>query len=83
MLKISYPEAYRTVKILNVIFSQPLISTKRGGFGCGGAKLTSLGKEILERYRAAETAALLAVQEHATALQRLSRASPAKNLKTT
>jgi molybdate transport system regulatory protein len=51
-LGMSYRRAWLMAEELNRIFDEPLIITVRGGRGGGGrAELSSLGAEVLGRYR--------------------------------
>ncbi|MBB3998941.1 winged helix-turn-helix domain-containing protein [Aureimonas pseudogalii] len=47
----SYKRAWTLVEDLNATFDGPLVEMHRGGRGHGGASLTELGHEVLERYR--------------------------------
>jgi molybdate transport system regulatory protein len=53
-MKMSYQRAWSLIEELNAMFSEPLVTVSRGGAGRGGARLTSIGKTLLERYRAVE-----------------------------
>jgi molybdate transport system regulatory protein len=53
----SYRRAWLLVDEINRIFREPLIETKMGGSGGGGARLTRLGRDVVARYRAIEVAA--------------------------
>ena len=57
----SYRRAWLLVEGLNNSFRGPLVETLKGGQGGGGACLTSLGEEVLQRYRAMESKATCAV----------------------
>lgn len=50
----SYRRAWLLVETMNGCFTGPLVAAARGGSGGGGARLTALGREVLERYRALE-----------------------------
>ncbi len=56
-MKMSYQRAWSLVEELNAMFTEPLVSSARGGAERGGARLTALGKTVLERYRAVEARA--------------------------
>ena len=53
----SYRRAWLLVDTMNRSFRAPLVETARGGPGGGGACLTPLGREALERYRRMEAKA--------------------------
>jgi molybdate transport system regulatory protein len=51
----SYKRSWSLVQELNRHFSEPLVETEKGGAGGGGgAKLTKLGRYVLQRYRRME-----------------------------
>jgi molybdate transport system regulatory protein len=52
----SYRRAWLLVDELNRMFSRPLVEARGGGRNGGGAELTSLGAEIVGRYRKVEAA---------------------------
>jgi molybdate transport system regulatory protein len=49
-LGIPYKRAWLLLDTLNQGFGRPLVETATGGKGGGGAKLTTLGQELLARY---------------------------------
>ncbi len=53
----SYRRAWLLVETMNLCFRAPLVEASRGGAGGGGAHLTPLGREALERYRDMEAKA--------------------------
>ena len=58
----SYKRGWTLVQELNRAFAEPLVETEKGGpGGGGGARLTSLGRYVLERYRRMETDAEAAI----------------------
>ena len=61
----SYGRAWQLVQAMNGDFRGPLVERAAGGRGGGGAALTELGRDALDRYRAMEAQADAAV---ATAL---------------
>lgn len=67
----SYKRAWGLVQALNAGFGRPLVDTVRGGAGQGGAVLTPLGQEILDRYRAMQRATEAAIAEDVAALRDL------------
>jgi molybdate transport system regulatory protein len=50
----SYRRAWLLVDSLNVAFGEPLVAKQTGGSGGGGAALTRLGREVVQRYRRIE-----------------------------
>lgn len=50
----SYRRAWLLVDAMNRAFRNDLVSTSTGGRGGGGAQVTPLGHEVLERYRRME-----------------------------
>ena len=57
----SYRRAWLLVETMNSCFRTPLVEAARGGAGGGGARLTDLGRDALQRYRAMETKASASV----------------------
>ena len=50
----SYRRAWLLVDALNAAFAEPLVAKQTGGSGGGGAALTRLGREVVQRYRRIE-----------------------------
>jgi molybdate transport system regulatory protein len=51
----SYKRGWGLIRELNRAFAEPLVETTKGGTGGGGsARLTPLGRHVLERYRQME-----------------------------
>lgn len=73
LLHISYRRAWLMADTLNKVFPSPLIDTAAGGVKGGGAHLTGLGEEVLQRYRRMETKAIEAVSNEAEAILALAR----------
>lgn len=67
----SYKRAWSLVQALNAGFGAPLVVTSRGGSEQGGAQLTDLGREVLSRYRAMQSATEAAIEDDVAALRRL------------
>ena len=61
-MKMSYTRAWGLVEAMNRDFAAPLVRSAKGGAGRGGAVLTPLGLEVLQRYRRMES-----VSQRATA----------------
>ncbi len=57
----SYKRAWYLVEALNSHFDAAMVEATKGGRAGGGAKLTRLGIEVLEAYRAMEEATAKAV----------------------
>lgn len=66
----SYKRAWSLVQALNDGFRSPLVETARGGTE-QGARLTPEGREVLDRYRQMETAAVEAIAADVEALRKL------------
>lgn len=64
----SYKRAWSLVEELNAAFDAPLVEVHRGGAGHGGAALTVLGAEVLERFRRIERDADAAIARDVEAL---------------
>jgi molybdate transport system regulatory protein len=72
-LGMSYQRAWSLVREMNGLFREPLVSVLRGGQSGGGATLTTMGEEVLTRYRRMEEACHAATQPDWQALQNLLR----------
>lgn len=70
-MRMSYRRAWVLVNEMNAAFVRPLVASKAGGSRGGGAALTRLGIEVLERYRAMEDAARSGTQRHFQDIARL------------
>ncbi len=58
----SYKRGWTLVQEMNAAFAEPLVATEKGGpGGGGGARLTDLGRYVLDRYRRMEADAEAAV----------------------
>ena len=57
----SYRRAWVLAKTMNACFREPLIEAAKGGIGGGGARLTSMGCEVLALYGAMDGHASTAV----------------------
>ena len=60
--KMSYRRAWELVSELNGMFATPVVIAEAGGRGGGGAVLTPLGRHVVERFRAMEAKAWVAVE---------------------
>ena len=74
-LNMSYRRAWLLIDSLNQTFDQPVVSRSVGGAGGGGAELTSLGTEIITRYRRIEQVADRAAADDLRALLKRCRAT--------
>jgi molybdate transport system regulatory protein len=72
----SYRRAWLLVETMNQCFRAPLVEAAKGGKGGGGAHLSSLGYEVLSRYRQMERTAALAVADQMAQLAALFAARP-------
>ena len=68
-MRMSYRQAWLLVDALNRSFGQALVSKQAGGKSGGGARLTPLGRRIVQRYRAIEKDAAEAVAQHLRVLE--------------
>ena len=60
-LGMSYRRAWLLVETMNECFKAPLVETATGGQHGGGALVTELGREVVQRYRAMERKATASV----------------------
>ncbi len=67
----SYRRAWLLIEVMNNSFRGPLVETARGGRRGGGARLTPLGGEVLERYREMEAKAAASVDADMAAFRKL------------
>lgn len=70
-LGMSYKRAWLLVASMNEHFRGTIVEAARGGSGHGGAVLTPLGSEVLERYRRMEQRAMHAVAGEIAAFESL------------
>ena len=70
-MDMSYRRAWVLVSALNRTFRLPVVETRGGGAGGGGASLTPFGTELVDRFRAMEAAARQALEQHLSALERV------------
>lgn len=69
-MQMSYSRAWGLVEEMNSHFRAPLVRSAKGGAARGGAVLTPLGHDVLERYRRMESAAARAVAADLAVLRR-------------
>lgn len=72
LMSMSYKRAWLLVETMNRHFAKPLVRATKGGKSGGGAELTSLGNDILKRYRRIEAATARIAARDLVALHRLS-----------
>jgi molybdate transport system regulatory protein len=72
-LGIGYKRAWMLIDTLNQGFSRPVVETATGGKGGGGARLTSLGEQIVLGYDALERRINGSAQDELTTLRKLLR----------
>jgi molybdate transport system regulatory protein len=70
-MNMSYRRAWMLVDETAQIFGMPVITTRIGGKGHGGAELTELGVAIIENYERALAKAEVAISEELQALATL------------
>jgi len=75
-MNMSYRHAWLLLQALEDTFGAPVIATSTGGARGGGARLTELGKKLVERYRAIEANAAHAAAAELNELARAARATP-------
>jgi molybdate transport system regulatory protein len=77
MMDMSYRRAWLLIDELNNMFDAPLVETRPGGRGGGNARLTVLGRAIVQLYRGIETDAQAAAARRLKDLaQHVRAASP-------
>ena len=74
----SYRRAWLLVEAMNACFRGPLVETARGGRRGGGARLTALGHDVLERYRHMEAKAAKSLEPDMARFRKLLASSPKK-----
>lgn len=70
-LGMTYKRAWLLIDSLNQGFGRPVVETATGGRGGGGAALTPLGSELVERYAALEARLNSSALDELEALRRL------------
>lgn len=75
-LKMSYRRAWLLVDTMNRCFQQPLVETTTGGASGGGAHVTTLGIDVLKRYRKIEKKASVSIREDLDELVKFLARSP-------
>lgn len=72
----SYKRAWLLVETMNGCFTKPLVAAAKGGVSGGGAELTAIGNDVLERYRRMEATTARAIADDLNALKRVARKPP-------
>lgn len=62
-LGMSYRRCWDLVSVMNEQFREPLVLSAKGGANGGGAQLSPLGREVLQRYRTMQRHAAAAVSK--------------------
>ncbi|MGH7941260.1 MAG: winged helix-turn-helix domain-containing protein [Limisphaerales bacterium] len=71
-LGMSYMRAWTLIRTMNRCFSGPLVDAARGGTkGGGGARLTPIGRQVLQLYRQMDDKCLKSIQPQWRALRKL------------
>lgn len=70
-LGMSYRRAWLLADTMNRCFRSPVVEATPGGRGGGGARVTALGREMLERYQAMEKTAIDSVRGQMAEFSRL------------
>ncbi|MFZ7096135.1 winged helix-turn-helix domain-containing protein [Luteimonas dalianensis] len=69
-MKMSYRRAWDLIDAMNRHFDTPVVETSKGGAGGGGARLTAMGEEVVERYRRIQQQAAEALDAEVRTLHR-------------
>jgi molybdate transport system regulatory protein len=77
-MDMSYRRAWLLIDALNRTFREPVVATKLGGNGGGGAELTRFGAEVVAHYRDMETVAHAALRPHLLELEKSLAPMPAE-----
>jgi len=72
-LGMSYRRAWLLVDAMNHAFQGPVVETTKGGTAGGRTMVTTLGNEVIRRYRTIETIAAASARSEITALLKLIR----------
>ena len=70
-LSLPYKRAWLLIDTLNQGFGRPVVETATGGKGGGGASLTLLGQQLVERYDALEASLNASAGKELLALRKL------------
>ncbi len=75
-LGLSYRKAWLMVDEMNRCFASPVVETAKGGAQGGGARVTQLGHQALEQYRAIQARAHGAIEAELDAFRKLLASHP-------
>ena len=75
-MEMSYQRAWLLLDALNAMFAEPVAETSHGGKRGGGARLTPVGRQVVERYHAIEGALREAAGDDLTFLEEHLRRGP-------
>lgn len=75
-LGMSYRRAWLLVDAMNRCFHHPLVETATGGSQGGGARVTSLGIDVLERYQRLQNDICILGEQHFSEFKTLLRKKP-------
>lgn len=67
----SYRRAWMLVDTMNDCFTDDLVVTATGGKGGGGAQVTDLGRDVIQRYQDMEAKAAASIAEEAQEMGKL------------
>ena len=70
-LQMSYRKAWMLVDEMNQCFRTPVVLAAKGGLQGGGAQVTALGREALERFRRIQAKASTAIEKDARDFRKL------------
>ena len=70
-MDMSYRRAWVLVSALNATFRLPVVATRGGGAGGGGASLTAFGADLVRRFRTMEATAREALARDLAELERV------------
>jgi molybdate transport system regulatory protein len=73
-LDMSFRRAWLLIDTMNAMFHEPVVKATVGGRSGGGAELTAVGHELVERFRAIEAAARELATPHLSRLDELAAA---------
>ena len=75
-MEMSYKRAWMLIKTLNEMFREPVVESRRGGPGIGGAVLTDTGRRLVELYRTFEAEAAKAGELKVATMQAMLKDIP-------
>lgn len=68
-MNMSYKRAWDLVEEMNRMFGKPMVLAQTGGRRGGGARLTPVGRAVIDRFRAIERTVTAAAAPHLDALR--------------